>query len=126
VPRGWLDKFHISVSTPLKEEGGARDIDWHRINPSLRNIYLQKFSVSKEGARFLEIVGFDCFPDAIEGGIVKAEYIALIHNKFMKSLSDLARGLKAVNEGVVAMKGCTLEKCTEMDQGVARPPPIFF
>jgi hypothetical protein len=46
VPRGWLDKFHISVSTPLKEEGGARDLDWHRINPSMRNIYLQKFSVS--------------------------------------------------------------------------------
>ncbi|KAE7996846.1 hypothetical protein FH972_001535 [Carpinus fangiana] len=110
-----LDKFHISVSAPLKEEGGARDIDWHRIDPSLRNIYLQKFSVPEEGARFLEIVGFDCFPDAIEGGIVKAEYIALIRNKFMKSLSDLAAGLKAVNEGVAAMKGCTLEKCNEME-----------
>jgi MOB kinase activator 1 len=110
-----LEKFHISVSAPLKEEGGARDIDWHRIDPSLRNIYLQKFSVPEEGARFLEIVGFDRFPDSIEGAIVKAEYIALIRNKFMESLSNLAEGLKAVNEGVAAMKGCTLEKCTEME-----------
>ncbi|KAE7996848.1 hypothetical protein FH972_001537 [Carpinus fangiana] len=110
-----LDKFHISVSAPLKEEGGARDIDWHRIDPSLRNIYLQKFSVPEEHGGFLEIVGFDSFPDGIEGAIVKAEYIALIRNKFIKSLSDLAAGLKAVNEGVTAMKGCTVEKCTEMD-----------
>ncbi|XP_059462641.1 putative disease resistance protein At4g19050 [Corylus avellana] len=110
-----LDKFHISVSAPLKEEGGARDIDWHRIDPSLRNIYLQKFSVPEDHGGFLEIVGFDRFPDGIEGGIVKAEYIALIRNKFMKSLSDLAA--KAINEGasVTAMKGCTLEKCTEME-----------
>ncbi|XP_059462644.1 putative disease resistance protein At4g19050 [Corylus avellana] len=110
-----LDKFHLSVSAPLKEEGGARDIDWHRIDPSLRNIYLQKFSVPEEGARFLEIVGFDRFPDGIEGAIVKAEYIALIRNKFMKSLSDLAAGLKAANVGVKAMKGCILERCTEME-----------
>ncbi|XP_059463530.1 putative disease resistance protein At4g19050 [Corylus avellana] len=112
-----LDKFHISVSAPLKEEGGARDIDWHRIDPSLRNIYLQKFSVPEDHGGFLEIVGFDRFPDGIEGGIVKAEYIALIRNKFMKSLSDLAA--KAIKEGVsvsvTAMKGCTLEKCTEME-----------
>jgi hypothetical protein len=51
--------------------------------PSLRNIYLQKFSVPEEGARFLEIVGFDSFPIGIKGAIVKAEYIALIRNKFI-------------------------------------------
>ncbi|XP_059462645.1 putative disease resistance protein At4g19050 [Corylus avellana] len=112
---GNLEKFYISVSAPLKEEGGARDIDWHRIDPSLRNIYLQKFAVPEEGGRFLEIVGFDSFPDAIKGAIVEAEYIALIRNKFMESLSGLAAGLKAVNEGVTAMKGCTVEKCTEME-----------
>jgi Leucine-rich repeat (LRR) protein len=110
-----LDKFHISVSAPLKEEGGVRDIDWHKIDPSLRKIYLQKFSVPEDGARFLEIIGFDRFPAGIEGAIVKAEYIALIRNKFIKSLSDLAAGLNEVNEGVTAMKGCTVEKCTEME-----------
>jgi Leucine-rich repeat (LRR) protein len=112
---GDLETFHISVSAPLKEEGGARDIDWHRIDPSLRKIYLKTFSVPKEGGRFLEIVGFDSFPAGIEGAIVKAEYIRLIDNKFIKSLSDLVAGLKAMNVGMMAMKGCMLERCTEME-----------
>jgi Leucine-rich repeat (LRR) protein len=112
---GDLETFHISVSAPLKEEGGARDIDWHRIDPSLRKIYLMTFSVPKEGGRFLEIVGFDSFPAGIEGAIVKAEYIRLIDNKFIKSLSDLVAGLKAMNVGMMAMKGCMLERCTEME-----------
>ncbi|KAE7996847.1 hypothetical protein FH972_001536 [Carpinus fangiana] len=112
---GNLEKFHISVLPPLKEEGGARDIDWHRIDPSLRKIYLKTFSVPKEGGRFLEIVGFDGFPAGIEGALVKAEYICLIDSKFIKSLSDLVAGLKAMNVGVMAMKSCILQRCTEME-----------
>jgi len=112
---GDLGKFHISVSPDIKKQRSGGDIIWHRVDRSLRDIYLQLLSIPKDHGGFLEIVGFESFPAGIEGAIVKAEYISLIDSKFVKSLSDLAAGLKAVNEGVTAMKGCMVERCTEME-----------
>ncbi|XP_062166104.1 putative disease resistance protein At4g19050 [Alnus glutinosa] len=110
-----LGKFHISVSPDIKKQRSGGDIIWHRVDRSLRDIYLKLLSIPEDHGGFLEIVGFESFPAGIEGAIVKAEYISLIDSKFVKSLSDLAAGLKAVNEGVTAMKGCMVERCTEME-----------
>jgi Leucine-rich repeat (LRR) protein len=110
-----LGKFHISVSPDIKKQRSGGDIIWHRVDRSLRDIYLQLLSIPKDHGGFLEIVGFESFPSGIEDAIVKAEYISLIDSNFVKSLSDLAAGLKAVNEGVTAMKGCMVERCTEME-----------
>jgi Leucine-rich repeat (LRR) protein len=112
---GDLGKFHISVSPDIKKQRSGGDIIWHRVDRSLRDIYLKLLSIPKDHGGFLEIVGFESFPSGIEDAIVKAEYISLIDSKFVKSLSDLAAGLKAVNEGVTAMKGCMVERCTEME-----------
>jgi hypothetical protein len=99
----------------LKEQRSGGDIFWHKVDPSLRNIYLKTLSVPEERGLFLEIVGWpeerDRFP-GVKDGQVTPKYISLIDNKFIKSLSA---GVKAMNVGVMAMKGCMVERCTEMD-----------
>ena len=107
-------EFQFSVCTP-KEEGKYVDICLHKVDPIFRKIYFQTLSLPEEHGKYLEIVGFDSFPSGLEDALLKAEYISLIDNKFIKSLSDLAAGVKPKNVGnVMAMKGCWLERSTEM------------
>ncbi|XP_023870647.2 putative disease resistance protein At4g19050 [Quercus suber] len=107
-------EFQFSVCAHEKE-GPARDICWHRVDPNFREIYFQILSLPEEHGKYLEIVGFDIFPSGVEDALQKAEYISLIDNKFIKSLSDLAAGVESINVGnVMAMKGCWLERSTEM------------
>ena len=106
-------EFQFSVCAREKE-GTTRDICWHRVDPNFREIYFQTLSLPEEHGKYLEIVGFDSFT-GFEDALLKAEYISLIDNKFIKSLSDLAAGVKSMNVGnVMAMKGCWLERSTEM------------
>ncbi|KAM3734767.1 hypothetical protein ACB098_10G039700 [Castanea mollissima] len=106
-------EFQFSVCAREKE-GTARDICWHRVDPNFREIYFQILSLPEEHGNYLEIVGFDSFT-GFEDALLKAEYISLIDNKFIKSLSDLAAGVKSMNVGnVMAMKGCWLERSTKM------------
>ncbi|XP_030948307.1 putative disease resistance protein At4g19050 [Quercus lobata] len=106
-------EFQFSVCAHEKE-GTARDIFWHRVDPNFREIYFQTLSLPEEHGKYLEIVGFNSFT-GFEDALLKAEYISLIDNKFIKSLSDLAAGVKSMNVGnVMAMKGCWLERSTEM------------
>lgn len=103
-------EFQFSVCTP-KEEGKYVDICLHKVDSIFRKIYFQTLSLPEEHGKYLEIVGFDSFPSGVEDALLKAEYISLINNKFIKSLSDL----KSINVGnVMAMKGCWLERSTEM------------
>nr|POE88534.1 putative disease resistance protein [Quercus suber] len=107
-------EFQFSVCAHEKE-GTARDICWHRVDLNFREIYFQILSLPEEHGKYLEIVGFDIFPSGVEDALQKAEYISLIDNKFIKSLSDLAAGVESINVGnVMAMKGCWLERSTEM------------
>ncbi|KAK9984754.1 hypothetical protein SO802_034279 [Lithocarpus litseifolius] len=106
-------EFQFSVCAHEKE-GTARDICWHRVDPNFREIYFQTLSLPEEHGKYLEIVGFDSFT-GFEDALLKAEFISLIDNKFIKSLSDLAAGVKSMNVGnVMAMKGCWLERSTEV------------
>ena len=61
--------------------------------------YTFRLSLPEEHGKYLEIVGFDSFPSGVEDALLKAEYISLINNKFIKSLSDLAAGVKSINVG---------------------------
>ena len=106
-------EFQFSVCAREKE-GTTRDICWHRVDPNFREIYFQTLSLPEEHGKYLEIVGFDSFT-GFEDALLKAEYISLIDNKFIKSLSDLTAGVKSMNVGnVMAMIGCWLERSTEM------------
>lgn len=109
-----FQEFHFSVC-PLKQQGRTGDISWHRVDPIFRKIYLKTFSLPEEHGRYLEIVGFDCFPAGVEDALTRAECVSLIDNKFIKSLRNLTEGLKAMNVGAMAMKGCLLDRCSEME-----------
>uniref|UniRef100_A0A2N9EIH2 Disease resistance R13L4/SHOC-2-like LRR domain-containing protein n=1 Tax=Fagus sylvatica TaxID=28930 RepID=A0A2N9EIH2_FAGSY len=107
-------EFQFSVCA-LKEEGKAGDIWWHKVDPFFRKIYFQTLSFPEEHGQYLEVMGFDSFPAGVEVALLKAEYISLIDNKFIESLSDLAAGVKAMDFGnVMAMKCCRVERSTKM------------
>nr|POE84279.1 hypothetical protein CFP56_71289 [Quercus suber] len=70
----------------------------------------------EEDGRFLEIFGYDSFPDGVKDALMQAEYISLVDNQFIKSLSDLV-AKETMNVGnVMAMKCCRLERCAKMKE----------
>uniref|UniRef100_A0A2N9GCY5 Disease resistance R13L4/SHOC-2-like LRR domain-containing protein n=1 Tax=Fagus sylvatica TaxID=28930 RepID=A0A2N9GCY5_FAGSY len=101
-------EFQFSVCA-LEKEDRARDIWWHRADPNFRKIYFQTHSFPKTIGRYLEILGFDKFPEDVDDVLMKAKYVSLIEDKFVTCLSDLRMG------NVNAMKGCWLERCVKME-----------
>uniref|UniRef100_A0A2N9EI71 Uncharacterized protein n=1 Tax=Fagus sylvatica TaxID=28930 RepID=A0A2N9EI71_FAGSY len=101
-------EFQFSVCA-LEKEDRARDIWWHRADANFRKIYFQTHSFPEKIGRYLEILGFDKFPEDVEDVLMKAEYVSLIEDKFVTRLSDLRMG------NVNAMKGCWLERCVKME-----------
>ncbi|KAF5459906.1 hypothetical protein F2P56_019816 [Juglans regia] len=106
-------EFHFSV---CPEQGRPGDIHWHKVNAFFRRIYFKTLSFDSfrdqvcRFRQYLEIVGFDSFPAGVEDALKKASYVSLIGNKFITRLSDLGV------ENVDAMKGCWLQRCTEMEK----------
>ncbi|XP_040990785.1 putative disease resistance protein At4g19050 [Juglans microcarpa x Juglans regia] len=106
-------EFHFSV---CPEQGRAGDIHWHKFNAFFRRIYFNTLSFDSfrdqvcRFRQYLEIVGFDSFPAGVEDALKKAAYVSLIENKFITRLSDLGV------ENMDAMKGCWLQRCTEMEK----------
>ncbi|KAL4602386.1 hypothetical protein ACB092_10G049900 [Castanea dentata] len=96
------------TSCKEKKEDKSRDICWHRVDPSFRKIYFQTHCFPEEIHQYLEIIGFDEYPVGVEDVLMKAEYVSLIENDFVESLSTLGVG------NLKAMKGCWLERCGEM------------
>ncbi|GMY29955.1 putative disease resistance protein At4g19050 [Fagus crenata] len=103
-----FEEFQFSVCA-LEKEDRARDIWWHRADANFRKIYFQTHSFPETIGRYLEILGFDKFPEDIDDVLMKAEYVSLIEDKFVTRLSDLRMG------NVNAMKGCWLERCVKME-----------
>ncbi|KAF5477480.1 hypothetical protein F2P56_004117 [Juglans regia] len=102
------DGFPVKVLS-FKEQDRAGDIYWQRVEPFFRKIYFKTISLPpKDGGQYLEILGFHSFPAGVEDALMKAEYVSLIENKFITCLSDSGVGT------VKAMKGCWLERCTEV------------
>ncbi|XP_040985877.1 putative disease resistance protein At4g19050 [Juglans microcarpa x Juglans regia] len=103
-----IEGFPIKVLS-FKEQDRSGDIYWQRVDPFFRKIYFKTISFPpKDGGQYLEMLGFHSFPAGVEDALMKAEYVSLIGNKFIKCLSDL--GVCTVK----AMKGCWLERCTEV------------
>ncbi|KAG2679833.1 hypothetical protein I3760_11G069900 [Carya illinoinensis] len=103
-----VEEFPVKVFS-FKEQGRAGDIYWQRVDAFCRKIYFETISLRpKVPGQYLEIVGFHSFPAGVQDALKKAEYVSLIENKFIKCMSDLGSGT------VKAMKGCWLERCTEM------------
>ncbi|KAG7951815.1 hypothetical protein I3843_12G027400 [Carya illinoinensis] len=100
-------KFHFSI---FPEQGKAGDIHWHKVDPNFRRIYFNTLSFPGECRQYLEIVGFDSLLAGVEDALQKAAYISLIGNKFITRLSNLGV------ENVHAMKGCWLQRCTEIEK----------
>uniref|UniRef100_A0A2N9E663 Uncharacterized protein n=1 Tax=Fagus sylvatica TaxID=28930 RepID=A0A2N9E663_FAGSY len=80
----YFKEFQFSVCA-LEKEDRARDIWWHRADASFRKIYFQTHSFPEKIGRYLEILGFDKFPEDVDDVLMKAEY------------------------------GCWLERCVEME-----------
>ncbi|OMP11859.1 Disease resistance protein [Corchorus capsularis] len=74
---------------------------------------IRKLPAATDG-QFLEIQGFDEFPKDIEVVLERAKYIMLVENQFLKNLSDLQ------SSSLKNMKGCWLERCTEMERIFAK------
>ncbi|KAK9275152.1 hypothetical protein L1049_022411 [Liquidambar formosana] len=110
-PKLWetcFKQFHFSVC--FGEQGKDGDIYFHRDEFIFRDIYFQTrhFPHPKECCRSLEIRGFNEFPDGIKDVLRRAEFVALIENKFINCLSDLG------DDNTMNMKGCWIERCTGM------------
>ncbi|KAM4085592.1 hypothetical protein ACJW30_10G039500 [Castanea mollissima] len=103
------EKKEDRASCKEKKEDKSRDICWHRVDSNFRKIYFQTHSFPENISKYLEIIGFDEYPGGVEDVLMKAEYVSLIENDFVKSLSDLAVG------NLKAMKGCWLERCGKME-----------
>ena len=103
------EKKEDKTSCKEKKEDKSRDICWHRVDPSFRKIYFQTHCFPKEIHRYLEIIGFHEYPGGVEDVLMKVEYVSLIENDFVESLSNLGVG------NLKAMKGCWLERCDEME-----------
>ncbi|GLT58512.1 hypothetical protein SLA2020_313980 [Shorea laevis] len=83
-----------------------------------RDYYLQKYSngyfkirdfpLPGQLGQCLEILGFDDYPTDVEDVLRQAEYVSLVENKFLSSISDLHP------ENMSSMKGCRVERCSEM------------
>ncbi|XP_050266230.1 putative disease resistance protein At4g19050 [Quercus robur] len=102
------EKKEDKASCKEKKEDKSRDICWHRVDSNFRKIYFQTHSFPENISKYLEIIGFDEYPGGVEDVLMKAEYVSLIENDFVKSLSNLGVG------NLKAMKGCWLERCNEM------------
>ncbi|KAB1216982.1 hypothetical protein CJ030_MR4G021339 [Morella rubra] len=110
-------EFYFSICSG-KAKGKEKDVGWHRANLDFTKIYF-KTLFQEEHGRYLEIFGFDSFPDGIEVALIRAQFVLLIENDFVKSLSDLAVGdvLKEINDGrTMAMEGCLLERCANIER----------
>lgn len=79
-------------------------------------IYFKTLHFPEEDGRFLEIFGYDSFPDGVEDALMQAEYISLVDNQFIKSLSDLVAKETIYVGNVMAMKCCRLERCAKMKE----------
>ncbi|GLT91312.1 hypothetical protein SLE2022_092050 [Rubroshorea leprosula] len=83
-----------------------------------RDYYLQKYSdgyfkirdfpLPGQAGQCLEILGFDDYPTDVEDVLRQAEYVSLVENRFLNSISDLHP------ENMSSMKGCRVERCSEM------------
>ncbi|XP_075641003.1 uncharacterized protein LOC142612740 [Castanea sativa] len=102
------EKKEDRASCKEKKEDKSRDICWHRVDSNYRKIYFQTHSFPENISKYLEIIGFDEYPGGVEDVLMKAEYVSLIENDFVESLSDLDVG------NLKAMKGCWLERCGKM------------
>ncbi|XP_050266098.1 putative disease resistance protein At4g19050 [Quercus robur] len=103
------EKKEDKGSCKEKKEDKSKDISWHRVDSSFRKIYFQTHSFPENISKYLEIIGFDEYPGGVEDVLMKAEYVSLIENDFVKSLSNLGVG------NLKEMKGCWLERCNEME-----------
>ncbi|KAM4073703.1 hypothetical protein ACB094_10G039700 [Castanea mollissima] len=102
-------KKEDKTSSKEKKEDKSSDICWHRVDSNFRKIYIKTHSFPENISKYLEIIGFDEYPGGVEDVLMKAEYVSLIENDFVKSLSDLDVG------NLKAMKGCWLERCGKME-----------
>ncbi|KAK9984747.1 hypothetical protein SO802_034272 [Lithocarpus litseifolius] len=103
------EKKEDKASCKEKKEDKSRDICWYRVDSNFRKIYFQTHSFPENISKYLEIIGFDEYPGGVEDVLMKAEYVSLIENDFVESLSNLRVG------NLKAMKGCWLERCNEME-----------
>ncbi|KDP35434.1 hypothetical protein JCGZ_10817 [Jatropha curcas] len=103
----YLKQIFFSVY-PMNQD---TDPTIYRPNDELmNNIYFQlkHFSHPKERVQTMEIHGFNEFPSDLEDILKDVEYVFLVENVCMTSLSDLGGG------NMKKMKGCWLERCSEL------------
>ncbi|XP_022153528.1 putative disease resistance protein At4g19050 [Momordica charantia] len=110
IPDLWnlcFKKFFISVCPSLKEgeEDGEIYVLQDRIN--FKDIYFHVISYQDKYAPFLEIRRFKSFPTGVEDALMQVEYVSLVENEFIKSLSELSN--------VNALKGCWIWSCTNLE-----------
>ncbi|KAJ4835949.1 hypothetical protein Tsubulata_047897 [Turnera subulata] len=99
-----LDQNFFNVSSPIEQAGG--DKNYHRRDESILNdAYFAIRQFPRNSGRSLRLFGSNTSPVVdMKDVLEQAEYISLVENKFMKSISDLG-------SGNLKLKGCWLERC---------------
>ncbi|OMO93479.1 Disease resistance protein [Corchorus olitorius] len=105
----------ISPAHSSKTQGQSEDNYGDSRRLIFGDIYskIRKLPAATDG-QFLEIQGFDEFPKDIEVVLERAKYIVLVENQFLKNLCDLQ------SSSLKNMRGCWLERCTEMERIFAK------
>ncbi|XP_022922245.1 putative disease resistance protein At4g19050 isoform X1 [Cucurbita moschata] len=111
IPDLWnscFNKFFISVC-PLKkgEEEEDKEIYELQDGTSFQDIYFHVMSYHVEYTPFLEIRGFESFPTGLEDALMKVEYVSLVENGFIRSLSELGNANN--------LKGCWIWSCPNLE-----------
>lgn len=109
IPDIWnscFKKFFISVCTLITEE---EDGEFYvlRDKTGYRDIYFDVISYQVDHAPFLEIRKFESFPTGLEDALTKVEYVSLVENGFIRSLSELGN--------TITLKGCWIWSCTNLE-----------
>ncbi|KAA0043493.1 putative disease resistance protein [Cucumis melo var. makuwa] len=109
IPEIWnscFNKFFISVC-PLKTDEEDEEIYVHQDGTSFQDIYFHVMSYRHEYSPFLEIRRFKSFPAGLEDALMKVEYVSLVENGFIRSLSELGNANN--------LKGCWIWSCTKLE-----------
>ncbi|PON85803.1 NB-ARC domain, LRR domain containing protein [Trema orientale] len=102
-----FQQFHLFVGPP-KEQGEDRTFCLFKGEPFFRDVYFLTRHFPKDNNRFLEVSGSYRLPNGFESILKHTQYLSLIDNDCISFLSDLGA------ENVPAMRGCWIEKCSEM------------
>lgn len=109
IPDIWnscFNKFFITVC-PLKKGEEDDEIYVPQDGTSFEDIYFHVMSYHVEYSPFLEIRGFETFPTGLEDALMKVEYVSLVENGFIRSLSELGNANN--------LKGCWIWNCTNLE-----------